>query len=327
MTQTPQHAGHPDAGRTHAHRIGVVGAGRVGAVLAAALRAAGHEIVAAAGESAASRTRIETLLPGVPALKPTAVARACDLLLLTVPDDMLAQRRRPCSPPPARSARASTSCTPPAGTASPCSQPRRRRRRPPGRAAPGDDLHRHRRRPRPAAPAASSASPPATPSGRSPRRLVADLGGRADVGARGARARSTTPASPTAPTTWSPWSPRRWSCCAPPAPTTPPPRCARCSPPRSTTRSTYGDAALTGPIVRGDVETVRAHLADIARLRARTRSPSYVAMARATANRAVADGRLLPIRAAKLVGMLDDALVPRRARTGQAAAVTGPDLQ
>ncbi len=70
-------------------RIGVVGAGRVGAVLAAALRAAGHEIVAVAGESAASRTRIETLLPGVHVDKPTAVARACDLLLLTVPDDML----------------------------------------------------------------------------------------------------------------------------------------------------------------------------------------------------------------------------------------------
>src|SRR5688500_10362575 len=42
-------------------RIGVVGAGRVGAVLAAALRTAGHEIVAVAGESPASRTRIETL--------------------------------------------------------------------------------------------------------------------------------------------------------------------------------------------------------------------------------------------------------------------------
>src|SRR5689334_10265325 len=70
-------------------RIGVVGAGRVGAVLAAALRAAGHEISAVAGESAASRTRIETLLPGVRVDKPTAVARSCDLLLLTVPDDML----------------------------------------------------------------------------------------------------------------------------------------------------------------------------------------------------------------------------------------------
>jgi hypothetical protein len=32
-------------------------------------------------------------------------------------------------------------------------------------------------------------------------------------------------------------------------------------------------------------------------------------MARATANRAVLDGRLLSIRAAKLVGVLNDALV------------------
>ena len=93
-------------------RIGVVGAGRVGAVLAAALRAAGHEIVAVAGESAASRTRIETLLPGVHVDKPTAVARACDLLLLTVPDDMLANVVTHARPPPARSAPASTSCTP-----------------------------------------------------------------------------------------------------------------------------------------------------------------------------------------------------------------------
>src|SRR5215213_444937 len=70
-------------------RVGVIGAGRVGAVLAAALRAAGHEIVAAAGESDASRERAAELLPGVPLDKPTAVARACDVLLLTVPDDML----------------------------------------------------------------------------------------------------------------------------------------------------------------------------------------------------------------------------------------------
>ena len=74
---------------THPLRVGVVGAGRVGAVLAASLRDAGHEIVAAAGESDASRRRIEALLPGTPVAKPSAVARACDLLLLTVPDDML----------------------------------------------------------------------------------------------------------------------------------------------------------------------------------------------------------------------------------------------
>src|SRR4051794_7980376 len=70
-------------------RIGVVGAGRVGAVLSAALRAAGHEIVAAGGDSPATLQRIASLLPGVPAAKPTDVARSCDLLLLTVPDDML----------------------------------------------------------------------------------------------------------------------------------------------------------------------------------------------------------------------------------------------
>ena len=70
-------------------RVGVIGAGRVGAVLAAGLRAAGHEIVAVAGESDASRERAAALLPGVPLLKPTAVARAADVLLLTVPDDML----------------------------------------------------------------------------------------------------------------------------------------------------------------------------------------------------------------------------------------------
>lgn len=70
-------------------RVGVIGAGRVGSVLAAALRAAGHEIVSVAGESDASRRRIDALLPGVPIEKPTSVARHCDLLLLTVPDDML----------------------------------------------------------------------------------------------------------------------------------------------------------------------------------------------------------------------------------------------
>ena len=75
----------------------------------------------------------------------------------------------------------------------------------------------------------------------------------------------------------------------------------------------YGDAALTGPIVRGDVETVRAHLLDIAATSPATLE-SYVAMARATANRAVLDGRLLPIRAATLVGVLNDARTPASSR-------------
>ena len=74
--------------------IGVVGAGRVGAVLAAALRSAGHEVVAAAGESDASRRRIDALLPGVEVAKPTDVARASDLLLLTVRNPKFGPRAR-----------------------------------------------------------------------------------------------------------------------------------------------------------------------------------------------------------------------------------------
>jgi predicted short-subunit dehydrogenase-like oxidoreductase (DUF2520 family) len=71
------------------YRIGVIGAGRVGAVLGAALREAGHDVVAISGRSAGSHTRAETLLPGVPVVSPTEVARTAELLLLTVPDDSL----------------------------------------------------------------------------------------------------------------------------------------------------------------------------------------------------------------------------------------------
>ncbi len=69
--------------------IGVVGAGRVGAVLGAALRAAGHEVVGASGVSEDSASRIDAMLPDVPHLDPEAVVRAADLVLLTVPDDAL----------------------------------------------------------------------------------------------------------------------------------------------------------------------------------------------------------------------------------------------
>nr|WP_221378243.1 Rossmann-like and DUF2520 domain-containing protein [Actinoplanes polyasparticus] len=71
--------------------VGVVGAGRVGAVLGAALNAAGHHVVAAAAVSTASRSRAARLLPGAAILPADEVARAADdLLLLAVPDDALA---------------------------------------------------------------------------------------------------------------------------------------------------------------------------------------------------------------------------------------------
>jgi predicted short-subunit dehydrogenase-like oxidoreductase (DUF2520 family) len=69
--------------------VGVVGAGRVGAVLGAALSRAGHHVVAASGVSDASRTRADALLPGVPLRPVPDVVAAADLVLLTVPDDEL----------------------------------------------------------------------------------------------------------------------------------------------------------------------------------------------------------------------------------------------
>jgi predicted short-subunit dehydrogenase-like oxidoreductase (DUF2520 family) len=70
--------------------VGIVGAGRVGSVLGAALAAAGHDVVAAAGLSAASAERAARLLPGVPLLPTDEVVAAADLVILAVPDDTLA---------------------------------------------------------------------------------------------------------------------------------------------------------------------------------------------------------------------------------------------
>lgn len=69
--------------------IGVIGAGRVGAVLASALRAAGHGVIGASAASEESRERADVLLPGVPVLGVEEVVERSELLLLTVPDDVL----------------------------------------------------------------------------------------------------------------------------------------------------------------------------------------------------------------------------------------------
>ena len=67
-------------------QVGVIGAGRVGAVLGAALRTAGHDVVGVATRNTA---RAEELLSGVPVLSPQEVADRAELLLLAVPDDAL----------------------------------------------------------------------------------------------------------------------------------------------------------------------------------------------------------------------------------------------
>lgn len=69
--------------------MGLVGAGRAGSVLAAALTRAGHRVVALSAVSAVSRDRAARRLPGTPIVPPDAVVAAADLALLAVPDDAL----------------------------------------------------------------------------------------------------------------------------------------------------------------------------------------------------------------------------------------------
>lgn len=78
-----------NAGRPARLAVGVVSAGRVGSVVGAAWAAAGHHVVATSGVSRASVNRAAALLPGVPLEPPDAVVAQADLALLAVPDDVL----------------------------------------------------------------------------------------------------------------------------------------------------------------------------------------------------------------------------------------------
>lgn len=285
-------------------RLGVVGAGRVGAVLSAALRAAGHEVAAAAGESQASLDRIATLLPGVRVDKPTAVARSCDLLLLTVPDDMLGNvvtmlaasgALHPGQYVAHTSGRHGLGVLAPALGAG-----GRVLALHPAMTFTGTALDLER------LPGCAFGVTAEQDSVALAERLVADLRGRLvwvpedkrtlyHAGlAHGANHLVTLVSQA--------MDLLRESGAADPAATLRPLLTAALD-----NALTIGDAALTGPIVRGDVETVRAHVQEILVTRPGT-LPSYVTLARATASTAVLEGRLLPIRAAKLVRVLDEAL-------------------
>lgn len=65
--------------------IGIIGAGRVGPVLGAALGGAGHAIVGISTVSDAGRERADVLLPRVPVLTVPEVVDRAELVLLAVP--------------------------------------------------------------------------------------------------------------------------------------------------------------------------------------------------------------------------------------------------
>ncbi|MET4780363.1 Rossmann-like and DUF2520 domain-containing protein [Glaciihabitans sp. UYNi722] len=70
--------------------IGIVGAGRVGPVLGAALAGAGHAIVGISAISDSSRERAEVMLPGAPILDVPLLVERSELVILAVPASELA---------------------------------------------------------------------------------------------------------------------------------------------------------------------------------------------------------------------------------------------
>lgn len=285
-------------------RIGVIGAGRVGAVLGAALREAGHDLVAVSGRSAGSRTRAETLLPGVPVKSPLDVARAADVLLLTVPDDFLpalveelaeaaafgpdhtvihtSGRHGITVLEPAARAGAAVAAVHPAMTFT------------------GTDLDLDRM---PGVVFGLTSDERALAIGT---RLVSDIGGLITLipedrrtlyhaaMVHGANHLVTLVSQATALL--------RQAGSTDPAATLRPLLTAALD-----NALAYGDAALTGPVVRGDQTTIAAHLRGLVDVPGPTLD-AYLAMARATVEHAVADGRLTRERARSLMELFDAAV-------------------
>ncbi len=75
--------------RTGRLGVGIVGAGKVGPVLGAALAGAGHMLVGVAAISQESVERAEAILPGVPVLTVPELVERSELVVLAVPSDQL----------------------------------------------------------------------------------------------------------------------------------------------------------------------------------------------------------------------------------------------
>jgi len=297
MTVAPEPMGAHGTSR----RVGVIGTGRVGAVLAAQLRAAGHDLVAVSGASPASRLRIDTLLPGVHVTSPAEVVRLADLVIVAVPDDaliavaeQLASQIRPGQVFAHTSGRHGLEAL--AALARAGGRPIALH---PAMTFTGTaiDLDRH--------PVFGLTA------GRDERELaeslVADLGGTAMWVAEADRtlyhAALAHGANHLVTLVAQSLELLRDTGAEDPAAVLRPLLTAALD-----NALAYGDAALTGPVVRGDVTTVRAHVdafaaADVADATVDT----YLTLARATAGRAEVDGRLSPAEAGQIRQVLAEA--------------------
>ncbi len=287
--------------------IGVIGAGRVGAVLGAALTAAGHRVVAVSAVSSASLARRADLLPQAELRPPDRVGRSVDLLLLAVPDDILGGLVQGLAEAgaiepgqvvahtsgahglsvlaPAVAAGARPLAVHPAMTFA-------------GTAA---DLDRLR--------AGISYGVTAPDELRAwATRLVADLGGYVEWVAEEARplyhAALAHGANHLSTLVNEAMDRLRDAGVVRPERVLGPLLQASLA-----NTLADGDAALTGPIARGDSGTVAKHMAAM-RATAPDSLPVYLALARRTADRAIASGRLRAVDAESLLDVLAQAAVP-----------------
>ena len=132
--------------------------------------------------------------------------------------------------------------------------------------------------------------------------LVADLGGRSSGSPRSA-VRCTTRPWRTAPTTSPRWSTRPSTGSATPASGTREQVLAPLLGAALDNTLRLGDAAITGPVSRGDAGTVAKHLQALESV-APESVPPYLALARRTADRVIAAGRLRPMDAEPLLDVL-----------------------
>ena len=281
-------------------RVGVVGTGRAGAVLGAALARAGHRVVAAYAVSEVSRLRAEALLPGVPLVPVADVLADADLVLLTVPDDVLpglvaglveTGAVRPGQFLAHASGRFGYAVLDPATRAGALPLALH-----PVMTFTGTSVDLPRLTGAPFGVTAPDALRPAAEA------LVVEMGGDPVWVAEGHRvlyhAALAHGANHLVTLEAEVLDLLRSAGVEQPARLVAPLLSAALD---NVLR--YGDQALTGPVARGDAGTVAAHLVAIGDVSDETRA-TYVALARATADRALANGMLRPAAAETLLDVL-----------------------
>jgi predicted short-subunit dehydrogenase-like oxidoreductase (DUF2520 family) len=288
----------PSAALRTRDSVGVVGAGRVGAVLAAKFRAAGHPVVGVSGRSLASRLRIQTLLEGVDTLTPAEVVERADIVLIAVPDDALVEVAQSLVPhvQPGQVVMHTSGRHGLAVLAPMVAAGARAIAFHPAMTFTGTDVDLDR---------SCAYGLTAQPADRSlAETLVADLGGTPEwiddadrIGYHAALSHGANHLNTLVAQAMDLL------------------RAAGVDDPSAVLRPlltasldnalAYGDAALTGPVARGDINTVRAHTETLAA------QPdvldTYVALARATAARAAESGRIDAATAAALRQVLSEA--------------------